>query len=149
MVKKALIVALCLMWCSTYSYPIKMVYTVYNKLVKDNNLLNAPRLHIVRSSDANAWSGEDGISITTAMLRTVRNQDELARVLGHELGHHYLKHRNSSYAHEYAADMQAAVYMRNAHYNVCRGAALLKRRNNEGDADTHPADYLRWLRFGC
>lgn len=47
-------------------------------------------------STPNAWaSGENEITITGGMLRLLHNEDEVAAVLGHEMGHHIVGHIDS------------------------------------------------------
>lgn len=50
------------------------------------------RVRLAYSDQMNAFSNDDYAIMTTAMLRYVRNDDELALVLGHELGHEILGH---------------------------------------------------------
>lgn len=121
---------------------------VYSRLVTVNHITNAPPLYVSPTNIANAWSNPYGITITAGMLKFANNKDELARLLGHELGHFTLHHHTSSIANEYAADRMAAIYMTPSGYNVCRGALLLKRRGSDGGND-HPADILRYRAFHC
>lgn len=47
-------------------------------------------------STPNAWaSGENDITITGGMLQLLHNEDEVAAVLGHEMGHHIVGHIDS------------------------------------------------------
>jgi Zn-dependent protease with chaperone function len=124
------------------------VYEVYNKLTKANNFLYPPYLKIKDSNVSNASSEGRWIVITTAMLRDIKNKDELARVLGHELGHHYNHHIFPSKANEYDADRKAIEYMEKAKYNKCIAAELFKRRNS-GVSKHHPSDRDRLKKFNC
>jgi len=121
---------------------------VYSTLIITNNLKNAPHLTIINSEDDNAYSYLNQIGITTGMLKALNNREELARVLGHELGHYYLHHNGSTPTHEFQADAQASRYMKKAHYKVCKGAKYLARRNSEGGM-THPSDADRYKALGC
>ncbi len=48
-------------------------------------------------STPNAWaSGENEITITGGMLRYLHNEDEVAAIIGHEMGHHIVGHIDSS-----------------------------------------------------
>ena len=121
---------------------------VYNRLVAANHITNAPTLYIENNPEVNAYQSGGDIVIYTGMLDYVKNQDELARVLGHELSHFTLRHRRSNVKNEYAADRMGGIYMGLAGYNQCRGALLLKRRGSNGGND-HPADILRYKAFHC
>lgn len=50
------------------------------------------RVRLARSSQVNAFASGRYVIMTTAMLDFVRNDDELAVVLGHELAHNILGH---------------------------------------------------------
>ena len=50
------------------------------------------RVRLARSSQTNAFSLRGYVIMTTKMLRYLRSDDELAVVLGHELGHSILRH---------------------------------------------------------
>lgn len=121
---------------------------VYEHLIAANHITFAPPLYIIKDNSVNAFSSSNKIGINTGMLRYTRNRDELARVLGHELGHKALHHEESNVPNEYAADRMAAIYMRGAGYDVCKGAALLKRRGSNGGSN-HPADIDRYRAFHC
>ncbi len=121
---------------------------VYERLIRANHIKNAPPLYVIEDDDPNAYSSLNEIGINTGMLKFATNDDELARILGHELAHLKLHHHRSSVKNEYAADRMAAIYMSTAGYNVCRGALLLKRRGSNGGND-HPADILRYKAFHC
>lgn len=126
------------------------IYNVYIKLIKANHLLYPPVLEIVNDSEVSAHSDffNETIVINTGLIKFAHNDAEIARTLGHELGHFYLRHILSTQYNEYQADRMAAYYMQKAGYNKCTGAALLYRRNSPG-SNTHPSDYNRWLRFNC
>ncbi|MDB5720484.1 MAG: hypothetical protein JWP15_1102, partial [Alphaproteobacteria bacterium] len=53
----------------------------------------ASRFQLVPGTQRNAWSDGEHVSLTTALLDFVANDDELAVVLGHELAHNILEHR--------------------------------------------------------
>ncbi len=121
---------------------------VYSRLVAANHIKKAPTLYVEENSEVNAYQLGGDIVIYTGMLKYTKNQDELARVLGHELSHFTLHHKRSSVKNEYDADRMGGIYMGIAGYNQCRGALLLKRRGSTGNGD-HPADSLRYKAFHC
>lgn len=120
---------------------------VYYKIGRANGI-SLPQLVLVYSTDVNASTDGRKVYINSAMLSFVNNEAEIAMVLGHELAHYRLRHRRSTPGNEYAADRLGASYMHNAGYNICRGARVIKRFNNE-DSDTHPASRKRYRRLGC
>ncbi|WP_167737573.1 M48 family metalloprotease [Sphingomonas parva] len=50
------------------------------------------RLRLARDKDVNAFVTDGRVTITTAMLDFIENDDELALILAHEMGHLILKH---------------------------------------------------------
>ncbi len=120
---------------------------VYNRIARANGINPLP-LKLLNSSEVNAEETGQEIYVYKGMLRFVRNQSEMALVLGHELSHYTLHHRTSTKRHEYAADKLGAVYMRKAGYDVCLGAQAFKRYNS-GPSDDHPDDLDRLHALGC
>lgn len=56
---------------------------------------------LVRSDEVNAFAVPGGfVFVTTGMLKFVKNEDELAAILGHEMGHMELRHGMSSVGKE-------------------------------------------------
>ena len=52
------------------------------------------QFHLMESSEINAFTIGGQVFITTAMMNFLNNEDELACVLGHEIGHNELGHLN-------------------------------------------------------
>jgi predicted Zn-dependent protease len=51
------------------------------------------RVALVPGREANAYAhGQDGITVTTGLMRLVANEDELAAVVAHEIAHHVAGH---------------------------------------------------------
>lgn len=51
------------------------------------------RIGLQRSNEINAFaSGRDVVGVTSGMMQVVRNDAELAAVIGHEFGHHLARH---------------------------------------------------------
>jgi Zn-dependent protease with chaperone function len=51
------------------------------------------RVALAPAREANAFAhGEDGITVTTGLMRLVANEDELAAVVAHEIAHHLAGH---------------------------------------------------------
>ena len=122
---------------------------IYNRILTTNRIItNAPRLIFVNDSSVNAYNSGKVIGINTGMLQSVRNESELAWVMGHELGHYYLHHRSSNPSNEYAADKAGVGIARRAGYNMCSGVKLLLRFNKNG-SKTHPPAMDRYNRVKC
>lgn len=121
---------------------------IYTRLTLFNGVYPYPKLVLNPSLSINAWSSQEMIQVSWGTLLFSKNEHELARVLGHELGHYVLHHNNSSFIHELKADNMAMIYMSKVGYDKCMGAQLLYRRNSKGGV-THPPDRLRYKRFHC
>jgi beta-barrel assembly-enhancing protease len=121
---------------------------VYNQLVKANHIYNAPYLSLSASGSINAHNGFFGIVINQGMLDFLKNNNELAVVLGHELAHFTQHDHGSNYAVEYRADRIGAIYAGNAGYNRCEGVKLLLRFPHVRSKD-HPYNNDRYDRVKC
>lgn len=131
------------------------VRQVYRKLcVKEGY---CPKLYIVKNVTVNAYSTLNGIIIYTGMLNFLSNKEELALVLGHELGHVHNKDNSSiwhTYNMEYHADQYGANLMIKAGFNRCKGVKYFTRTmQHYGDYTSvdHPMDSLRLgrINYGC
>ena len=141
-----IVLLLCISF-NIYAMSFQHVQQVYARIAQANGF-SVPPLRLENNSDVNAHAGWGAIYINSGMLRAVHNDDELALVLGHELGHYKLHHWRSTPSNEYAADAQGAYYMSNAGYRICKGAQLI-RRFRAPDSDTHPASEKRYHKLGC
>jgi predicted Zn-dependent protease len=130
-------------------YPIDMqmyhAQLIYSRILHSNHI-SGPPLKIEYNSDVNAHSTWYGLYINTGMLRNVRNDSEMALVIGHELAHYRLGHLQSTPENEYAADRLGASYMVIAGYNICIGAQVVKRFHSKG-SKTHPNSDDRYYRL--
>ncbi len=97
--------------------------------------------------DTNAWMEAPGhgyqIVITQGMLNTLQNKDELAMVLGHEIGHKALEHYRPKehLRQEMDADDAGYYYCKKAGYKRCiDGLKVLQRKfgNGMGADGVHP-----------
>ena len=97
----------------------------------------ASRVHLARSTQRNAFADGRHVFLTTGMLARLRNDDELAFLIAHEMAHNLLGHpaqmregslgRRGVRALERAADLFGAEMMLDAGYDPIAGAALLAR----------------------
>ncbi len=146
MIKKILL--LMLFSASSFAMSFGQAQEVYSRVTRSNDFSIAPRLVLSNSPDVNASSGGFRITINKGMLRFAHNSDELAIVLGHELAHYTLHHRQSTPSNEYAADALGAMYATKARYSSCLGAQLIRRFHNEASS-THPDSESRYNRLKC
>ena len=109
------------------------------------------------SNEVNARATRSSVRISDGMMRFVRNDEELAFVLAHELAHVTLGHFGSDVAYtgrtmlEYEADEEAVKLLHNAGFDVSRAPGILKRlahkyRGHDRYATSHPSFDERWQR---
>ncbi len=141
-----LIFLLCLIpllsWASVSLNKVKQVYT---QLLKYNSEIKGPSLLKLDLPEINAFNYKSGqlIVITKKMMNWIRNKDELALILGHELGH-------NKWHTEARADEYGAKYSIKAGFNYCRGALIFKRSLMKyGDYPIHPTGASRWASMRC
>lgn len=118
----------------------------YSQLIKANHLTNPPRLVIINADIDNAYSDGRDIVVYTGLLKHA-TYSNVAFVLGHELGHHYLQHKMSNWSNEYAADKAGYVYAEHAGYNACKAADILKSWPDS--SKSHPGGLDRYKALGC
>ncbi len=120
-------------------------------------------LRIMNDDDeVNAMTDKDHIELYQGMINDVKNDDELALILGHEIGHCILGHiwneKKPSLQlvryYEAEADKMGAVYSLKGGWSVCKGREVYKRwQSEEGDSLTaiHPSYGYRYeqLDYGC
>lgn len=96
------------------------------------------RVHLARSTQRNAFADGRHVFLTTGVLALLRNDDELAFFIAHEMAHNILGHaaamrsgtvegRKGVRQIESAADLLAGNLMIDAGYDPVLGAAALKR----------------------
>ena len=121
---------------------------IYSKVAMANGHYFFPLYKTVKTKQVNAYSYTYKIVFTTGMYNFVKNEDELAAVVGHELAHRDLHHDGSTPDHEYAADKLGMELMEKAGFNRCIGAKLYKRLNSPG-SNTHPSSINRYNKVKC
>jgi len=132
----------------SFATTFKKAQEIYYRIVIANNIGNAPVLVYDPNESVNAMTiideGEGVIIVYKGLLDEVKNDDELALVLGHELGHWLHRGTQKPYYAEYDSDRWGAYAMDQAGYNHCTGANLLWRFGNTSSG-THPAGSDRFL----
>lgn len=107
---------------------------------------------VVQNSDIlNAWTDGTNVTITTRMIDFLDNDDEIATVLGHEMAHVLLKHKEvmsveppilSPVNIEAQADKMGAFITLRAGYDICKGRQMWIKLANYKDGDyADPLNY--------
>lgn len=121
--------------------------SIYNKLISNARLGSVPELRFSPSMEVNAFYEGQYITVNRGLLSSVKNSNELALVLGHELAHSSRHDSGSTQAREFAADALGAKYIRMSGYNVCSGAKWFLRQSYL--IPDHPRSILRYRALGC
>ena len=121
-----------------YSATEKTVWTSENglarvekigkKLLEKNNLPTQVTFSVLQTDDINAFaSSENEICVYTGLLNYVQDDDELAGIIGHEMGHIVNNHVAKQ---NMINSITSSVYFREQEKNKrnCRNAALLPLR---------------------
>lgn len=127
-----------------YKYDYDAVNKIFHKLiVETGQTQDAPYLQIIESPQINAFTDGKRVVVYRGMLDFVKNDDELALVLGHEIAHDMLRHtyyrdfQSSDLEISVAeanADKLGALYILKAGYDVCTAREMWKRmRDEEGN----------------
>jgi len=116
-------------------------------------LLGVPRpspaaIEVAVCDEVNAFVSDGRIKVCLGMLRFVQSDDELAVVLGHELGHLPTSTergllRGGQIDAEREADIRGLFYAHHAGYDITKGARVFERMAIElssglREADSHP-----------
>lgn len=148
---KGIAVVLCglSIMCNAWAIDIKVVSGVYNTILYNNNIKIRPMLYLILSRKVNARSNMYGIGVNVGMIEELKNKDELAMILSHELAHKLLHHPKSTPSREYEADKLGSILMLKAGYNICNGVHILKRLKWSKKSKTHPSSVNRYNRLRC
>ncbi len=103
----------------------EVVKETYHTLRIHVGQADVPPLIIMTSGNINAWTDGETVVITTALLNEMRNVDELATVLAHEIAH-AINHDpgNDTFDQrdqEAHADKLGAFIMMRAGFDICKG----------------------------
>ena len=111
---------------------------------------NFPRISITyeKDSEPNAWVKSDGggnfsVHVTKGLMRMLDTEDEIAGVLGHELGHIQLGHYESLSVPEYGTGINSDIA---ANFEGVYGEGELSA-GEEIEADDYGVNLLRKARY--
>ncbi len=141
-------------------HTLNQIQTIFDKLAVNSGTTHILPLIVLKTPMANAWTDGKNITITTGLLNIINgNDDELAMVLGHEMGHviNYdlehgamemiLNYQIDNRYKEAAADKMGAYIMMRAGFNECNGySIMMKFKEAFGDdagAEGHPDNAFR------
>ena len=114
------------------------VNKVYSKIIKIYTLKNYPRLQFLEGWDEEAQMFEstayfslnkNTITFTFILLEEIQNEDEIASILLHELGHWANSDVGDKLSQELRADRFSVYYISKVGYNKCKGLGWIKRGN--------------------
>lgn len=137
-------VLLMILTINSYAMSFHSAEKVFN--VMSQEFRNRPSIHILDESTINAYSWHNQVEISEGLLTLITNEDEMAFVLGHELGHLLLGHNGSTKENEYQADRASFFLMKRYGFNTCRGAKNLFKLVN-AESDDHPLPSKRYERL--
>lgn len=108
-----------------------------------------PALVVDESDEINAYTDGKTVTITTAMLEFLQTDDEMAIILGHEIGHVMLGHLLnwdipviSPTINESNADRYGVYLALRAGYDPCAGEALWQRMIDKYGHETVSLDNI-------
>lgn len=133
---------ICYITTSWASISFSSAQQVFNTLIKRNNIQRHTSLFYSKNPEINAVSFGGRVEIYKGLLYFLKNKDELAMVLGHELAH------ETGTRNEAQADINGAYFMQNAGYNRCIGAKWLTRIYLPA-TKKYPSSKQRYKNIGC
>jgi hypothetical protein len=147
---KLLIVALIVLIGAIFSFnkafgmTFKQAQSIYYQ-VAHKNLFTVPPFKYDPTSDIDAyWTGYY-VVVTQGLLDSVRNNNEMAVILGHELGHYQQAHWSDSKTNELLADRLGFTFAVKAGYSGCKGMRWILRNGYENS--DHPSGRDRYNRL--
>lgn len=131
---------------------------IYTKICISNGINYPPRLSVDNniSLPPNAYfdSEKDMIVVHRSLLK-IADDNTIATVLGHELGHAIYNHRGGSiyskktlHKQETLADLEGKVLTEKARFNVCKGFEWIHKTHYKNDY-SHPDADVRYKILGC
>ncbi len=106
--------------------------------------INVP-LVLVKTNEVNAATDGYKIKINTGMLRFLDNKEQLALVLGHEIGH--IKTNGWGKRWEFTADAYGAALASSVGYSACKGREFFRKmvkRFGNYPSTSHPKNGDRY-----
>lgn len=127
---------------SAHAMSFKQTSNIYNRLSDGHG----PRLEYSSSGEFNAYNNGETIVVMQGLMSRV-NTNEMAFVLGHELGH---SHGNGSgWSGEYGADRYGVRLATSKGYNACAAAKSFFKKLPDVASSDHPSPSDRIKHLGC
>ena len=131
---------------------------VYGKILKASGINEAPPNIVVDTLGSGAYYDGVDIHISNTLLRSLRNEDELALVIAHEFSHALLKHVTlvvqtitfpDTRYREVQADIYGTFLVDKAGYDSCNAAKFWLRLYNTTtgailNTSSHPSPLQRY-----
>lgn len=158
------LIAISFVGLSYHQYKIRTGYdaykahyrAMYQKIVTKSGQRPMPPLYFNDSSRINAYASPMGfVVITKGMMNFVKNDDEMALVMGHEIAHIMLWHFETSKVtgvqKEAHSDKLGSWLAARAGYDICKGSEIWKRlTEKQGDyavTQSHPSMMYRYYQL--
>lgn len=123
------------------SLSVKQIHQMYHKMCAANKIKILP-IYVKSGSPCNgslACTNLHRITLSTELLSLVKNDDELAGVIGHEMAH-------AVHKSELKSDVLGLKYAQKAGYGYCVAAQFLKGYIEDAK---HPSGAVRYKNSGC
>lgn len=131
-------------------------HVTYNKIKAASGFKTSAELVILPNADLRAYTNHRHIYMSQGFLDFLKSTDELAVILGHELGHIYQSHTFRTplepIAAEAESDRLGYLWASNAGYNACAiSETFLRMGNTYGNhkTKTHPTNLSRVAANAC
>ncbi len=123
---------------------------IFKQLEQKAGVFNVP-LVLKHTDEVNAETDGNQVIINSGLLLFVDNKEELALVLGHELGH-IKAHGVGGKQAEYNADAYGASLIASGGYSACKGREFFRKmakyHGNESSS-SHPKNLDRYNKLGA
>lgn len=122
------------------NYTPSNVRTVYKKLWLSIDYQAMPNIYVTSDklvTSKLALTDVKGVHVSTFLLSLIKNDNELALILGHESAH------ARGIRNEDEADLIGAEYANKAGFNVCQGREVMLRIV-KAIGDSHTSKYSSW-----
>lgn len=126
-------------------FNVGYIRSIFYRLCLSCEVWPSLTLKIIKSPSNDGYISGNVITLSHTLLKNIgTDYDQIAFLLGHEIGHYILGHCRFGYlfdSHrcEFNADKFSAELMRDAGYNVQRGIKLFDSFDIQHATKTHPS----------